>query len=595
MLKPLVVGLALLSCGSALAAGVPAADAIFVSGKVLTFDPHDRTAQAIAVKDGRIVYVGTNAGARARAGAATRVIDLKGRVLMPGFVDGHVHPLGGGAQLQLCNLEYLPLTTDQFLGRIQACLDKEPEAAPDKPMLVVGWYRQYMQPAGTDPTRDVLDRLKTGRPVVVTNRDGHSTLVNSRALDLAGITDETPNPLGGSITRDARGRATGILEDAAARLIAGKSGAGSIEAASLADGRAALKALAQAGVTSILDAYMTEPGLKVYRELAQHGELTLRVHAAIGASPRKGETAAQVVDRVRDLRDRYDMPGIGPAPTLRIHTAKLVMDGVIQAPAQTAGLVEPYWKNHGDALHPAWGPGDHYGPSYLEPQFLKDLAVGLAKVGIEPHVHAIGDRSVKTTLDAFEAIRKVVPGDSIRPAVAHAELVEPVDYARFRKVNAVPVMSYQWSIPAPNSVTGAKNYLGPERFERMEPFDKLDAAGVRVVYGSDWPVDRMDYWLALKAGVTRAGGRDAVPQFKGRLNSAPGLARKTALRSITINGAWAVHAEKEVGSIEKSKFADLIVLDRDFLTMPEDELAENRVLLTMVGGKVVYQAEGFAP
>ncbi|MBC2668436.1 amidohydrolase [Novosphingobium piscinae] len=592
MLKSVIAGLALLSSGSALAEAVAAADAVFLSGKVLTFDRQDRTAEAVAVRDGRIVYVGTNAAAKAMAGAQTRVIDLKGRVLMPGFVDGHVHPLGGGAQLQLCNLEYLPLTTEQFLARIQACLDREPNAPATEPLSVVGWYRQYMQPAGTDPNRDVLDRLRTSRPVVVTNRDGHSTLVNSRALELAGIDNATPNPPGGSITRDATGRATGILEDAAARLVTAKSGTGGVEAATVADGRAALKALAQAGVTSILDAYMTEPGLKVYQELARRGELTLRVHAAIGASPRKGETAEQVVARVRDLRDRYDTPATGPVPALRVHTAKLVMDGVIQAPAQTAGLIEPYWKNHGDHDHPNWGPGDRYGPIYLEPQQLTDITVGLARVGIEPHVHAIGDRAVKVTLDAFEAVRKVVPDDRIRPAVAHAELVAPADYARFKTLNAVPVMSYQWSIPAPNSVTGAKNYLGPERFERMEPFDKLDAAGARVVYGSDWPVDRMDYWLALKAGVTRAGGRNAVPEFRGRLNAADGLARKTALRSITIDGAWALHAEREVGSIEPGKLADLIVLERDFLTMPEEELAENRVLLTMVGGKIVHQTEG---
>lgn len=588
MLKTTAIVLALMASSSALAAAP--ADAVFVSGKVLTLDAKDSTAQAVAVKDGRIMYVGTNAGARALADAHTRVIDLKGKVLMPGLVDGHVHPLGGGTQLQLCNLEYLPLTTDQFLARIQACLDKEPNVAPDSTLSVVGWYRQYMQPSGTDPTRDVLDRLKTQRPVVVTNRDGHSTLVNSRALALAGIDNTTPNPAGGSITRDAAGRATGILEDAAARLVTAKSGTGGIDTATLDDGRVALKALAEAGVTSILDAYMSEPGLKIYQQLAKSGELTLRVHAAVGAAPHKGETPAQVVDRVRDLRDRYDMPTPGPAPTLRIHTAKLVMDGVIQAPAQTAGLIEPYWINHGRQEHPEWGPGERYGPVYLEPQQIADITVGLAKVGIEPHVHAIGDRAVKITLDAFGAVRKVVPGDSIRPAVAHAELVDPADYARFRALNAIPVMSYQWSIPAPNSVTGAKLYLGPKRFERMEPFDKLHAAGVRMVYGSDWPVDRMDYWLALKAGVTRAGGRDAVPQFKGRLNAAPGLTRKTALRSITINGAWALHADKEVGSIERGKLADMIVLDRDFLTVPEAELAENRVLLTMVGGRIVYDA-----
>ena len=149
-------------------------------------------------------------------------------------------------------------------------------------------------------------------------------------------------------------------------------------------------------------------------------------------------------------------------------------------------------------------------------------------------------------------------------------------------------MSYQWTIPAPNSVTGAKDYLGPERFERMEPFDKLHAAGAVVAYGSDWPVDRLNYWLALKAGITRAGDDTFSAVYPGRLNNAPGLDRTTALRSITINGAWALGAEKEIGSVEVGKFADLIVIDRDFTTVPDDTLADNSVLLTMVGGKVVY-------
>jgi predicted amidohydrolase YtcJ len=288
-------------------------------------------------------------------------------------------------------------------------------------------------------------------------------------------------------------------------------------------------------------------------------------------------------------------------PTIRIDHAKLVMDGVIQAPAQTAGLVEPYWvaqdhdhgaQDHGahDANAVRWGPGTQRGPVYMEVAQLRDIVTGLNRAGLDPHIHAIGDRAVKLTLDALEQVRAAGAPASFRPAIAHAELVEPVDLPRFKAIGALPVMSYQWSIPGPNSVTGAKNQLGPERFERMEPFDKLHAGGVRVVYGSDWPVDRMNYWLALKGGITRAGGRDIPAEFAGRLNHAPGLSRVQALRSITINGAYALHAEDRTGSLEPGKLAELIVLERNFLQVPEATLGENRVLMTMVGGSIIHDS-----
>jgi predicted amidohydrolase YtcJ len=239
--------------------------------------------------------------------------------------------------------------------------------------------------------------------------------------------------------------------------------------------------------------------------------------------------------------------------------------------------------------HAYWGAGSERGRVYIRQDLREELISGLARQGIEPHIHAIGDRAVKFSLDAIQKVRASggAPAD-YRPAIAHAELVDPVDYERFRTVGVVPVMSYQWSIPGPNSVTGARDHLGPERFERMEPFCKLLDRGVRVAHGSDWPVDRLDYWLALKGGITRSGRRDVPRAFAGRLNRALGLTRMAALRSITIDGAWALHQESETGSIEVGKLADLIVLERNFLTVPDEELAENKVLLTLVGGTAVH-------
>lgn len=565
-----------------------AADTVFRNGSVYTADAKDSIQQAVAVKDGRIVYVGSNAGVARFVGQGTKTIDLEGRMMMPGMIDGHIHPLSGGGMIRACNLNYQPLTEAQFLAGIQTCLDADGNAGPDDILQVRGWYRQFMRPKGFDASRETLDKLKTNRPVLVVNRDGHSSLANSRALDLAGITDQTPNPPGGTIIRDANGRATGILEDAAAHLVSDKMPHRTLDD-DLKDGVAAMHALSAAGITTMLDAGASAKSLEIYHQLQRRGDLTVRTHAAVLANAASATDASAVIANVVQLRSQYDQPETMTEPGLRVHTSKLMMDGVIQAPAQTAGLVEPYWVNIAPSdAHEHWQPGTRKGPVYIRQDMLEAIMVGLAKAGIDPHVHAIGDRSVKLTLDGFEKVRQAVPGDTIRPAIAHAELVEPVDYARFKTLNVVPAMSYQWTIPAPNSVTGAKNQLGPERFERMEPFDKLRDAGVRVVYGSDWPVDKMNYWVALKAAITRAGDGTYAPEFSGRLNNAGVLTRTQALRSITIDGAWALHLDKETGSIEPGKLADLIVLDRNFLTVPEDTLATNKVHLTMVGGKVVH-------
>lgn len=567
------------------------ADSVFRNGKVFTADAQNSVQQAVAVEGGRIVYVGDNAGAAAFLGPSTKVFDLGGKLMLPGLIDGHVHPIGGGAMLNTCSLEYLPLTEQQFLDRIQACLDADPDAGEDSFLRVTGWYRQFMQPTRTDASRDTLDRLNTRRPIAVMNRDGHSTLVNSRALALAGIDDNTPNPSDGSITRDANGRATGILEDGARGLLPETP---EDPQQALRDAGTAIAALTHAGVTTMLDAIVGEDSLKLYRDLQTSGLLTVRVYGAAGTSADAADDPSAIVAHITKLRDIYDQPNMKAEPGIRIHTAKIFLDGVIQAPAQTAGLVEPYWVPVEEAGHTHWRPGTHYGPIYLKQDELEGMILALARADITPHVHAIGDRAVKKALDAFEKADSISRQNGIRPEIAHAELVEPEDYERFNQLNTAAIMSYQWTIPAPNSVTGAKDYLGPERFERMEPFDKLNAAGAVVAYGSDWPVDRLNYWLALKAAVTRAGDETFSAVYPGRLNDAPGLDRTTALRSITINGAWALEAENEIGSLEVGKFADLIVVDRDFTTVPEDTLADNTVLMTMVGGKVVYSSGAFA-
>jgi predicted amidohydrolase YtcJ len=204
-------------------------------------------------------------------------------------------------------------------------------------------------------------------------------------------------------------------------------------------------------------------------------------------------------------------------------------------------------------------------------------------------MHADGDGAVHAALDGIEALRKALPAADIRPAIAHDEIVDPVDFPRYKQLGAIPVLSFQWEKPAGDTM-GLRDYFGPARMKILEPAGLLAAAGARVTFGSDWPVDQLDEWFALKVGVTRTNAPDAPAEYRGRLGDDPGLSPVTVLRAATIEAAYELHQDQSTGSIEVGKFADLIVLDRNPLKVPPEEIAKTRVLETVVGGKVVYQA-----
>jgi predicted amidohydrolase YtcJ len=208
-----------------------------------------------------------------------------------------------------------------------------------------------------------------------------------------------------------------------------------------------------------------------------------------------------------------------------------------------------------------WVPGTDRGPVYFEPAELNTLVAAVAKAGFDPHIHAIGDRAVRLTLDAYKHMRTRICKRDIRPAIAHAELVDPADYGRFHELDVIPAMSFQWAKPGPDSIDAQKDYIGPERFSRVEPEGSLYAAKAPIAYGSDWPVDPLNEWFALQVGVTRenpAGGK-----YAGRFNDEKGLLRRFALRAITRNSAYELHQDRMTGTLQPGKYADLIVLDRN--------------------------------
>jgi predicted amidohydrolase YtcJ len=588
-LLPVVASLLLLAAPAVAGPEVPA-DAVYRHGRIYTANARDEIVESLAIRAGRIVYVGSDAGVARYVGAATRSVDLGGRSVMPGLVDGHMHPLEGGIALLKCNLNYDALTVPEFQARIQACLDATRPQEPDGWLEIVAWFQQSMQPAGVATSRATLDALKTSRPVIVRSSFGHTVLANSRALALARITRATPDPLGGRIARDAAGEPTGILEDAAFEVF-DKLLPKPTPEQDVAAARAALTALARQGVTSFLDADAPAESMAAFSVVEQSGALTARAHFAPPIAPAEANDLDAAIARVLAFRARYDQGPIVAAPHLTVRNAKLFLDGVIAGPSFTGAVLEPYRINAGTEAAPRWQPGPSRGPDvYFPPAPLKRALIGLARAGIDPHLHVDGDGAVRAGLDAIEAMRKALPGRDIRPGLAHCEIVAPQDYGRFATLKVFPVLSLQWGKPASDTVDGLRDPMGPERARILEPSGLLAARGATVAFGSDWPVDPLDEWFALKVGVTRTNAPDAGARYAGRLGADPGLTRIQALRAATIEAARELHEDDVTGSLEPGKFADLIVLDRDPFKVPAEEIAAVKVLETVVGGRLVHDA-----
>lgn len=577
--------------------GSTSADMVMRNGYVYTVDGKDSVQQAVAVKDGKILYVGSDEGAASYIGTQTQVIDLAGRMLMPGFIDAHMHPGDGGRAMTLCDLKYQTMTRKVFQETIQACLDADKDKGDDVWLEVGSWDRMGMAGLDGDADKSTLDALKTRRPIQVRSTDFHTVLVNSRGLAVAGIDKRTANPGDGKYVRDSAGNPTGICEDGAADAMAAVVPPAT-DAEKLMQSRAALDAMRQQGITSFFDAMSGPENAKAFTALAQSGELTARALLAIKLDPAAATADPdKTIAEAKALTSTYDQGETKVAPGVSMRHVKLFMDGIINAPADTGAMLTPYLHNAGTEKAPKWAPGKNRGELYFPPQVLNPLLLKAVQAGLDPHLHATGDRAVRDSLNGIAYVRQQLPGNPFRPAITHAESVDPADYGRFKALDVTANMSFQWAQQAPSTVDGTNEHLGAERFSRMEPSGSIARAGGRVAYGSDWPVDPLDEFLALKIGVTRAGDpqnpHSYGPQYAGRLNDDPSLSRAEVLRTITLNAAEQLRLEKVTGSVEVGKFADLIVLDKNFMQVPEDELGRNQVLLTLVGGKVVWAKAPF--
>jgi predicted amidohydrolase YtcJ len=554
------------------------AEFVLRGGKVLTMSGN-RVAEAVAVAGGRITYVGSDAGAGAHIGAGTEVLELRGRTLMPGIHDAHMHPLAGGVSLTKPTLNYRKLDIKEFLDAIRKLLARSRDQEPDGWLSVDLW-----EPLGMDrqPTKKDLDRLPTRRPILVIDLSGHTAVANSRALELAGITASTPDPPGGRIKRGPRREPTGILFDNAITLVFRK-----IPVPTTAQNADALQAahdeIAKRGITSYLDASAGETELSALAALADRGPLTVRASSAITVGPELAAEPDRMLERIERLRSAHARPGT------TIRTVKMFFDGVIEHPTQTAALLEPYRVNKGTKRKPRWVPGKSRGPTYFRQRVANRAITALDAAGWQVHVHAIGDRAVRSALDAFEAARRRRQGGDNRHTICHLELINPRDFPRFRRLGVLASMQLHWAERDSYTVDSLKPYLGARRWRYTYPAGSLAEAGARLCGGSDWPVDPLLPFRQIEIAVNRTAD-EVYEGYPRPLFREEGLTLRRSLVMHTRNSAFQLHQEGLTGQIREGFAADLIVLDRDVLRVPLKRVSKSEVSVTMVDGRVVHRA-----
>jgi predicted amidohydrolase YtcJ len=529
------------------------------NGAVYTVDAARSWARTVAVRGGRIVHVGGDSLPSGLVGPETEVVDLAGGMLLPGFEDGHVHLLLGGVELGECTL-YTLENAAAVLDSITACA----AARPHGWLRGVGWELTAFP--GANPSKAALDRVAPDRPAFMEAADGHSAWANSRALELAGITRDTPDPPDGRIERDPRtGEPSGTLRETAGDLVSHLLPERTD--AELAAGLdRALPLAAERGITTIMEASASESLLRAYASADRAGRLTLRVVAAADAEP--DSTGVEgVVKRLGEWRSRYTTLRVRPS------TAKLFEDGVIES--GTAALLEPYLDRKGDAGKPI----------YSQP-VLDSLATALDRSGWQVHVHAIGDRAIRMTLDAFERARLASGARDARHTITHLQLIDPADLPRFRQLGVVANFQPFWANGDEYLTRLAEPALGPKRSRWLYPIRSVAKEGAVVSGGSDWSVSSLGPLDGIQVAVTHRPP-DAPDQPTWRPEEAVDL--PTAIAMYTINAAYQNHMERETGSIEVGKLADLVVLERNLFDVPADKLHAVRVMRTFLEGKTIYQ------
>jgi predicted amidohydrolase YtcJ len=578
----LVVIVGLVSCPSILGADIvkPQADMVLWNGKIYTADRVRSRQQAIALKGNSIVAVGDDAEVKTLIGPATKVVDLGGKLVLPGLIDTHVHPIDGALNGTKCCLAKAgePPTLEALKPVIQECLAKDPGGADDW-LEAVQLYNY-----GFDATACDLDSIEKERPIALQGNDGHTVWVNSRGLEL--LKKNTPNLKDGNAC-DASG--PGLLVDGA-DLVAKKIKERTKvtheeqmrELASLT--AAVLKDMSANGITSLMDARVGREEEEVWRRLYRTNRPdmwpAMRVRMAIVVDE-PNDDSDKAVDELVKRNDKVNKIDHVDPNFLRAGVVKVFADDVMECPSQSAALLKPY-------LHDCDGkPTESSGKLGFNPKKFARLVTKLDAKGLAVHVHAIGDQAVHVTLDAFATSRKANGDKDNRHSIAHLQLVDQADFPRFKDLGVIADFQFYWARREPANEGPLEPYLGPDRYSRLYPAGSLLRAGATIVGGSDWEVSSYNPFRAFQTAVTRAGGKG---QEQKPLNSDEAIPLEAAVHAYTINAAFALKQESTTGSLEVGKRADLIVVDRDIFTIKRDDIGDTKVLATYLDGRLVYSA-----
>jgi hypothetical protein len=535
------------------------ADVVFINGNIYTVNDRQPHAEAIAVKAGKIIFVGSNKDVRAYEGKGTRIVDLHGNTVVPGMTDSHYHLAGVGAREMNLNLEGAT-TLEAFLAKVKERVDR---AKSGEWVTGRGWIETFWKPP-VFPTRWDLDKIAPNNPVSLTRADGHASVVNSAALKIAGVTKDTPNPFGGEFLKDPKtGELTGMLIDAAQRAVGSHIPRG---------GPSELEQQLLVGIKRSIELGWCEvqiPGngydeIELLKKLFAEGKVKLRIYDAVSGP---GPSAQRLLS---------EGPIIGAFDNhLTVRGIKAYMDGALGS--RGAALLEPY----SDAPNTS-------GFFTTKEEVLLPMFVEAARKGIQVETHAIGDRANRTILDLYEKAFNAVPPDGRRIReprwrVEHAQIVNPIDIPRFAKLGVIPSMQPSHAI---GDLHFAPSRLGIKRLEGAYAWQSFIKAGSIIAGGSDAPVERGEPMIEFYAAVARKDQKG----FSGEgWHPEQAVSREQALKMFTIWAAYAAFEEKLKGSIEKGKIADLTVLSADIMKIAEPEILRTRCVMTVIDGDVTYQ------
>jgi len=554
----------ILLISTALALAETPADVIVLNARVYTVNPQQPWAEAIAIRGDKIVAVGSAKDLATYRGASTKTIDAGGRLVLPGFTDCHIHFMEGSL-----GLTHVDLNGSGSVQEIQKRVKEYAAAHPNEPWITgMGWTYPTFGAAAL-PDKKILDDVVPDRPVFLSAFDGHSSWANSKALAMAGITRDTPDPPNGKIVRDEKGDATGALKEAAGDLVE-KVVPKPTRDERLTALRKGIHEANKYGLVRVHSAGGDFQYLDLYDELRRNGELTLRFYVAYFLDP--PELTPGALEKIEQARATYKDDWISGG------VVKTMLDGVVEA--HTAAMLAPYSDDPTQTGKLFWDPAKY-----------RQAVTELDQRGLQIFTHAIGDKGIRTALDAYQNAEQTNHTSDARPRIEHIETVSAEDVPRFGKLGVIASMQPLHSYPDDDTLKIWSRNAGPDRASRAWVWNSIEKGGGHIAFGSDWPVVTLNPWPGVQTAVTRqtAQGEPAggfIPQQR--------LTVEDTIRAYTLGAAFAGRREKTEGSIEAGKLADIIVLSQDLFKVEPSDIGKTEVMLTMVGGKVVYQSPKWA-